>query len=267
MARIFRKRWGQHFLRDTNLLDKVVRIIGPGPTDSILEIGPGEGALTELLAPRVGKLVGIEIDAGLYDSLITHPGLVRCTFIHGDVLDIDLSGLPFEGFPVRVVGNIPYSITSPLIFALLEDPGRWTDIHFMIQQEVSDRLTAAHGSRVYGRLTVMVQSAAHVKQELKVPPEVFVPRPRVHSALVSIRPHGKYGWDSAGRKAFQVLVKTAFSQRRKMLRNSLATYPRREIPDFDFSRRPESVSVDEFVELAHRFRELGFETNSGQKRK
>ncbi|MFQ6615856.1 MAG: 16S rRNA (adenine(1518)-N(6)/adenine(1519)-N(6))-dimethyltransferase RsmA [Fidelibacterota bacterium] len=260
MTRRFRKRWGQHFLRDTNLLDKVVRIIGPRSTDSVLEVGPGEGALTELLAPRVKELIGVEIDADLVQALVTHPGLDRCTFIQGDVLAVDLSNLPFKEFPVRVVGNIPYGITSPLIFALLEHPGRWKDIHFMVQQEVAERLTASPGSKVYGRLTVMVQSAADVEEKLRVPPEVFAPRPTVRSALVSIRPHRKFGWNRESRKAFGVLVKHAFSQRRKMLKNSLAVYPWEEIPGFDFTRRPESVSVEEFVDLSLRFREGGFET-------
>lgn len=267
MTRATRKRWGQHFLRDTNLLNKVVRIIGPQPTDSILEIGPGEGALTEVLAPRVRELVGVEIDRALFESLVAQPGLKGCTFILGDVLEIDLSALPFTGFPVRVVGNIPYSITSPLIFRFLDDPGRWSDIHFMVQQEVADRLTAVPGTRAYGRLTVMVQSAGDVKEELKVPPEVFVPRPRVRSAVVSIRPHGKFAWNRRGRQAFRLLVRRAFSQRRKMLKNSLDMYPWEEITDFDFSRRPESVSVEEFVELSRRFLEGGLEPGGGGTRR
>lgn len=146
-----KKRWGQHFLADTNLLKKIVRIVSPDPSDSILEIGPGGGALTELLVPLVNDLVGVEIDRELYLSLKRNSELGNCTFLNEDFLKLDLTQLPFEGARIRVTGNIPYNITSAIIFKLLETPQRWTDIHIMVQKEVADRLTASAGTKSYGR--------------------------------------------------------------------------------------------------------------------
>lgn len=252
VSRHLRKRWGQHFLSDRNLLLKLVRIIDPGPGESILEIGPGEGALTELLVPRVKQLIGVEIDRGLFNTLISNPALAECRFLNQDFLDLDLSSLSFSGERVRVVGNIPYHITSPIIFKLLEEPSRWWDIHLMVQKEVADRLTASSGNKTYGRLTVMVQAFMEVSQVLSVPPEVFVPKPRVHSAVVALSRHDQYRLTERTINVLGEVVRKAFSQRRKMMKNSLREF----VPDLggleelDLSQRPEMLSVGEFIRLA-----------------
>lgn len=247
-----RKRWGQHFLTDTNLLYKLVRLIDPEPHDSILEIGPGEGALTELLAPMVNELVAIEIDRNLFHALKTNTTLSECRILNQDFLRVDLGSLPFTGESIRVVGNIPYRVTSPIIFKLLEDPSRWQDIHLMVQKEVADRLTAPAGNKTYGRLTVMVQAFMDVRQLLDVPPEVFVPRPAVRSAVVHMAPHDRYSVEEGTLQTFREIVRAAFSQRRKMLKNSLGAILSGRVGevDFDLSRRPEMLTVGEFICLA-----------------
>ena len=245
-----KKRWGQHFLTDTNLLKKIVRIVSPDLSDSILEIGPGGGALTELLAPLVNDLVGVEVDRELCHSLQQNGKLGNCTFLNADFLRLDLTQLPFEGNRIRAMGNIPYNITSPIIFKLLESPERWTDIHIMVQKEVADRLTAPTGTRSYGRLTVMVGVVMDVKYELTVPPEVFVPRPKIDSAVVSLKYHGRFEEGKETMNVFREIVRHSFSQRRKMLRNSLAEYVSNRKVDIDLNRRPETLSVDEFMDLA-----------------
>lgn len=216
-----------------------------------MEIGPGEGALTELIAPRVKELIGVEIDRDLVDTLLANKALSGCTFLRQDFLDIDLSSLPFSERTVRVVGNIPYSITSPIIFKLLEQPSRWKDIHLMVQKEVADRLTALAGNKTYGRLTIMVQAFMEVRQVLIVPPDVFIPKPKVHSAVVYLKAHQRFHLNDDTLNVFGKIVRVAFSQRRKMLKNSLRDLLHNlenEI-DIDLSRRPETLSVEEFINL------------------
>ena len=254
MKHQLKKRWGQHFLTDTNLLKKIVRIVSPEPSDSILEIGPGGGALTELLAPLVNDLVGVEIDRELCHSLQQNSELGNCTFLNQDFLKFDLTRLLFEGRRIRVMGNIPYNITSPIIFKLLESPQRWTDIHIMVQKEVADRLIALAGAKSYGRLTVMVGAVMDVKYKFAVPPEVFVPQPKVDSAIVSLKHHGRFEEERETMNVFREIVRHSFSQRRKMLRNSLAEYVSNRTVDIDLSRRPETLTVEEFINLARSLR-------------
>lgn len=245
-----RKKWGQHFLTDTNLLHKLVRIIDLQPEDQILEIGPGGGALTELIAPKVKKYVGVEIDKDLYQILTSDDFLKDYTFINDDFLKLDLSALPFDDGLIRVIGNIPYNITSPIIFKLFESNVTWQDIHIMVQKEVAERLIAKPGTKVYGRLSVMVQVLVDVKQELVIPPEVFVPKPIVDSVFISLRFHERYQLSPETYNRFKHVVKAAFGQRRKMLRNSLSEFHFKDNLGIDFTRRPESLSLIEFILLA-----------------
>lgn len=245
-----RKKWGQHFLTDTNLLHKLVRIIDLQPEDQILEIGPGGGALTELMAPKVKKYVGVEIDKDLYQILTSDDFLKDYTFINDDFLKLDLSALPFDDGLIRVIGNIPYNITSPIIFKLFESNVTWQDIHIMVQKEVAERLIAKPGTKVYGRLSVMVQVLVDVKQELVIPPEVFVPKPIVDSVFISLRFHERYQLSPETYNRFKHVVKAAFGQRRKMLRNSLSEFHFKDNLGIDFTRRPESLSLIEFILLA-----------------
>lgn len=250
MRRQAKKKWGQNFLVDTNLLRKIVNSLDIQAADRFLEIGPGEGALTELILARVDRLAAIEIDPTLVEHLGTVQELRDCTFIHGDVLLLELDELPF-GTPIRVVGNIPYNITSPILFWLIEQRKFWSDATIMVQKELAERLTAKVGTKAYGRLTVMVGSMLNVKFRFTIPPEVFVPRPKVQSAIIHLtqRPDPLVGDKDFPR--LEILVRAAFQKRRKMLSNSLKDFS--VDPDvkerIDFTRRPETLTIKEFVEL------------------
>ncbi|HIB03882.1 MAG TPA: 16S rRNA (adenine(1518)-N(6)/adenine(1519)-N(6))-dimethyltransferase RsmA [Candidatus Marinimicrobia bacterium] len=252
MKRSAKKRWGQHFLTDTNLLNKLVELINPTSEDSILEIGPGGGALTELLAPIVKELVGIEIDRELYGHLKERDDLPNCQFVNRDFLKVDLEEIPFKGGQVRVVGNLPYNITSPILFKLMIQDPFWCDCHFMVQKEVAERMAAKAGTKAYGRLSVNLQAVAKVKIVLTVPPEVFVPKPKVDSAVVKIQPRSSIFDSPRELEALQEITSLAFGQRRKMLRNSLASL---EIDSsfFDLTLRPEKVKLEEFTIMAKWF--------------
>ncbi len=246
----FRKKWGQNFLTDTNLLDRIVRTVEPQKDDSILEIGPGDGSLTEKIFPNVKEMAAIEIDPLLIKHLSIRSDLKGLHIVHGDVLLQDIEEIPIAN-PVRVVGNIPYNITSPIIFWLIEQLDFWDDAFIMMQKEVADRLSADVGTKSYGRLTVMAGAYLDIEYCFTIPPDVFIPKPKVDSAIVRftkkenpVVPDDKY-------MKFNKLVTTAFSQRRKMLRNTLKGWDiPQDIQDkIDFTRRPETMSVSEFASL------------------
>ncbi len=245
-----KKKWGQNFLADTNLLNRIVRTIDPQAYDRILEIGPGEGALTEILLPRVAEMAAIEIDPRLVEYLKERENLQDCHFIHGDVLWLELDSLPIAR-PVRVVGNIPYNITSPILFWLIEQRATWQDAFVMMQKEVAERLTADVNTRAYGRLTVMIRAFLEVEYCFTIPPNVFIPRPKVDSAIVALRKLDRpiIGDDKFDR--FEKLVGAAFSKRRKMLRNSLSGFQLSGTgkEKIDFTRRPQTLTVEEFASL------------------
>lgn len=246
----FRKKWGQNFLVDTNLLRKIVRTINPQDNDSILEIGPGEGALTEHVLPLVKHMAAIEIDPKLIKYLQNRDDLKDCHFIHKDVLSQELADLSIPT-PVKVIGNIPYNITSPILFWLIEQRKHWSEAFFMIQKEVAERLASNAGSKSYGRLTVMIGAFLDVKICFTIPPDVFIPKPRVKSAIVRLIKKKESLVGESEFDRFEKIVGAAFSRRRKMLRNTLAGF---EFTDaikekIDFSRRPEALSFEEFAAL------------------
>ena len=245
-----KKKWGQNFLADTNLLKRIVRTINPQPTDNVLEIGPGEGALTELLLPEVGNLAAIEIDPRLVEYLKSLEHLRDCNFIHGDVLWQKLAELPIPT-PVRVMGNIPYNITSPILFWLIEQRQYWTDAFLMVQREVAERLTGKVGTKAYGRLTVMVGAFLKVEYCFTIPPTVFQPRPKVDSAIIALRKLDQPIVSDAKFERFEKLVGAAFSKRRKMLRNSLAGFKLavEGLQNIELTRRPETLTIEEFASL------------------
>ncbi len=245
-----RKKWGQNFLTDKNLLRRIVRTIDPRPADNVLEIGPGEGALTELLLPQVGRLAAIEIDPRLVELLKARPELEDCHFIHGDVLWLELAELPIPT-PLRVMGNIPYNITSPILFWLIEQRSHWSDAFLMMQKEVAERLTAAVGTKAYGRLSVMVGTFLAVEYCFTIPPEVFIPRPKVDSAIIKLTKLDRPLVPEEKFDRFEKIVAAAFSQRRKMLRNSLAGFQLSEAgrTAIDLTRRPETLTIKEFAAL------------------
>ena len=246
----FRKKWGQNFLADRNLLDKIVRTIDPKKSDSILEIGPGEGALTELIYPIVKEMVAIEIDPMLIEHLKNRESLKGLNIVHGDVLLQDIENLPVKNL-VRVIGNIPYNITSPIIFWLIEQLHFWDDAFIMMQQEVAERLSAVVGTKAYGRFTVVTGAYLNMEYCFTIPPDVFIPKPKVDSAIIRFTKKENPLISDEKYMRFNKLVSAAFSQRRKMLRNTLKGWDIH--PDLqeqiNFSRRPETLTIEEFVTL------------------
>ncbi|MBB5203038.1 16S rRNA (adenine1518-N6/adenine1519-N6)-dimethyltransferase [Inhella inkyongensis] len=240
-----RKRFGQNFLTDGGVIDSIVRAIDPRPGEAMVEIGPGLAAMTQPLVERLGHLTVIELDRDLAARLRKHPQL---TVIESDVLKVDFaSQLPT---PLRVVGNLPYNISSPILFHLLPFADRVVDQHFMLQKEVVDRMAAGPGTKDYGRLTVMLQWRYDIEALFDVPPESFDPPPRVMSAIVRMTPWTKpAALDPA---LLEELVASAFSQRRKLLRHSLGRWleARQFDGTFDLQRRAEEVPVAEFIALA-----------------
>ena len=246
----FRKKWGQNFLADRNLLDKIVRTIDPKKSDSILEIGPGEGALTELIYPIVKEMVAIEIDPMLIEHLKNQESLKGLNIVHGDVLLQDIESLPVKNL-VRVIGNIPYNITSPIIFWLIEQLHFWDDAFIMMQKEVAERLSAVAGTKAYGRFTVVTGAYLNMEYCFTIPPDVFIPKPKVDSAIIRFTKKENPLISDEKYMRFNKLVSAAFSQRRKMLRNTLKGWDIH--PDLqeqiNFSRRPETLTIEEFVTL------------------
>ena len=246
----FRKKWGQNFLADRNLLDKIVRTINPKKSDSILEIGPGEGALTELIYPIVKEMVAIEIDPMLIEHLKNRESLKGLNIVHGDVLLQDIENLPVNNL-IRVIGNIPYNITSPIIFWLIEQLHFWDDAFIMMQKEVADRLSAVVGTKAYGRFTVVTGAYLNMEYCFTIPPDVFIPKPKVDSAIIRFTKKEEPLISDEKYMRFNKLVSAAFSQRRKMLRNTLKGWDIH--PDLqeqiNFNRRPETLTIEEFVTL------------------
>ena len=246
---VARKRFGQHFLTDPAVIDAIVRAVDPQPGDAVVEIGPGLGALTRPLRQRLARLTVIELDRDLAARL---RGDAALHVIESDVLKVDFSALRTSlGGRLRLVGNLPYNISTPLLFHLARFAGDVVDQHFMLQKEVVDRMVAAPDTSAYGRLSVMLQWRYAMTRLLNVPPTAFAPPPQVESAVVRMVPR----LDAPDLPQLESLVRTAFSQRRKLLRHTLGAWPALQsvdVGDFDFSRRPGEVSVSEYLALAAR---------------
>ena len=212
----FRKKWGQNFLADSNLLDKIARTIDPKLNDTFIEIGPGEGALTERILPYVDQMAAVEIDPILINSLKNNPLLESLVLLKGDILLNEIKNIQIRN-PVRVIGNIPYNITSPIIFWLIEQLDFWEDAFIMMQKEVAKRLAAKHNSKAYGRLTVVTSAYLDFEYCFTIKPDVFIPKPKVDSAIVRFTKKSKPLVEDEKFIKFNKLVSTAFSQRRKCL--------------------------------------------------
>ena len=243
----FRKKWGQNFLVDKNLLDKIVSTVNPQANDHILEIGPGEGVLSERILPQVKEMLAVEIDPLLVDLLNKQKNLNELNVIQGDILLNNIRDLPITN-PVRVIGNIPYNITSPIIFWLIEQLDYWDDAFVMTQKEVAQRLTAKVGTKAYGRLTVVVGAYLNIDYRFTIPPNVFIPKPKVDSAFIWLTKKKQPLIEDNNYVKFNKIVAAAFNQRRKMLRNSMKSWEFSKLikEKIDFSRRPESLSIEEF---------------------
>jgi len=246
----FRKKWGQNFLVDNNLLKKIVHTIKPKSDNCILEIGPGEGALSEKILPIVKEMVGVEIDPLLIEKLKKHDKLKDLSIIKGDVLLYEIDKLPISN-PVRVIGNIPYNITTPIIFWLIEQLDYWDDAFLMVQKEVANRLVAQTSTKAYGKLTVVVGAYLDIESKFTIPPDVFIPKPKVDSAFIHLTKKSKPLIEDKNYIKFNKIVSTAFNQRRKMLKNSMKNWDFSDqiIERIDFSRRPETLSIKEFASL------------------
>jgi 16S rRNA (adenine1518-N6/adenine1519-N6)-dimethyltransferase len=249
-----KKHLGQNFLHERTIIDKIVQAVNPKPGDRLVEIGPGQGAMTFPLLERHGRLTAIEFDRDLLAPLAErareHGEL---ELIHADVLDVDFTALA-GGTPLRLVGNLPYNLSSPILFHALDHAAAVRDMHFMLQKEVVDRMAAAPGSKVYGRLSVMLQAWCRVTALFDVGPGAFRPPPKVDSAVVRLVPRdpAEVGIDDPAR--FAAIVRAAFGQRRKTLRNALqALCSGEEIAaaGIDPSLRAEQLAVQDFVRLAN----------------
>ena len=248
MKHIARKRFGQHFLTDSAVLHRIVEAIDPRPGQAVVEIGPGLGAMTDPLVQRCEQLTVIELDRDLAARLRRRPEL---KVIESDVLKVDFAALAREaGRSLRVVGNLPYNISTPILFHLLDAVQHVDDQHFMLQKEVVERMAAGPGSKDYGRLTVMLQWRYDIESVLDVPPEAFDPPPRVDSAVVRMLPLPEIA--PVNPKVLGELVGVAFSQRRKLLRHTLGRWleQRGFAGAFDVQRRAEEVPVADYLQLA-----------------
>ncbi|MBZ0088707.1 MAG: 16S rRNA (adenine(1518)-N(6)/adenine(1519)-N(6))-dimethyltransferase RsmA [Thermomonas sp.] len=255
-----KKHLGQNFLHARDVIEKIVQAIAPKPGDALVEIGPGQGALTFPLLDRHAALTAIEFDRDLHAPLQAAArahGQLR--LIEGDVLAVDFSALAAElhapGGRIRLVGNLPYNLSSPILFHALDHARAIVDMHFMLQKEVVDRMAAAHGSKVYGRLSVMLQAFATVTPLFAVPPGAFRPAPKVDSAVVRLVPRPAAQIGIVNPALFAQLVRAAFGQRRKTLRNALkglAEAAEIESAGISANARAEQVAVTGFVQLANR---------------
>ena len=261
-----RKRFGQNFLHDVSVITRLVEAINPQADDNMVEIGPGQAALTKPLLNRLNKLHAIELDRDLIALLnaFEYPGLT----VHAcDALKFDFSSLMHQS-PLRVVGNLPYNISTPLIFHLLSYEERIQDMHFMLQLEVVERLAAIPGSKTYGKLSVISQYQCEVDKLFNVPAGAFFPPPKVMSAIVKLTPR-VFSVTAVNEEQFKRVVSVSFSQRRKTLRNNLKQILSKDqlehlalklqanpLLGIELTHRPEQLSVTQFVQLANLILEI-----------
>ncbi|MDE1893097.1 MAG: 16S rRNA (adenine(1518)-N(6)/adenine(1519)-N(6))-dimethyltransferase RsmA [Xanthomonadaceae bacterium] len=251
-----KKSFGQHFLHDRRYIDWIVSSIAPRAEDFLLEIGPGEGALTLPLLAAAGKLTAVELDSDLIPGLRARAAAIgELTIVQADVLKVDFTAIAHRhGVPrLRLAGNLPYYISSPILFHCVEHAAAIRDMHFMLQKEVVERMAAEPGSKVYGRLSVMLQLACRVEPLFEVPPEAFRPPPKVESAVVRLTPLAADALHDADPRHVYAVVKAAFGQRRKTLANALKQLLDSDAirrADVDPKARAETLAPADFVRLA-----------------
>lgn len=249
-----RKRFGQNFLQDHTVIERIVSQVHPMPGDNCVEIGPGLGALTMPLIKACGSLQVVELDRDIIPKLRgTLAGMGELIVFEQDILNFDFNRAVKPGQKIRLVGNLPYNISTPLLFHVFEQIDLIQDMHFMLQKEVVDRMAAGPGSRVYGRLSVMVQYYCQTQSLFDVPPEAFYPAPKVTSSIVRLRPHATRE-KALDEVLFAAIVREAFSQRRKTISNSLKAYCTAE--DFaacgiDPRSRAENLSLSDYIKIAN----------------
>ena len=256
MGHTARKRFGQNFLHDRYVIDQIVAAINPQPGQNLVEIGPGLAALTEPVASQMDKMTVVELDRDLAARLREHPTLKdKLTVIEADAMRFDFGTLMGEGKPpLRIFGNLPYNISTPLIFHLCEFADRVEDMHFMLQKEVVLRMCAGPGSKAYGRLSVMAQYYCQVIPVLQVGPGSFKPAPKVDSAVVRLVPHSQPTVIAKRIDDLHRVCLEAFNQRRKTIRNSMRNFITPEqltLLGIDPNLRPENLSLEQFVTIAN----------------
>lgn len=249
-----KKSLGQHFLTDRSYIDKIVMAVNAQPGDRLVEIGPGQGAITFPLLRKHGELTAIEFDRDLITPLMeASEGVGRLTIVHKNVLDVDFGKLAGDG-KIRLVGNLPYNLSSPILFHAIEHAASIHDMVFMLQKEVVDRMAAEPGSKVYGRLSVMLQAYCRVDSLFVVPPGAFRPPPKVDSAVARLVPRDASAIGIADHRRFEEVVRAAFGQRRKTLRNALGgtcSSEQIEAAGLRPDARAEQIEVEGFVRLAN----------------
>jgi 16S rRNA (adenine1518-N6/adenine1519-N6)-dimethyltransferase len=257
-----RKRFGQNFLIDHGIIRDIVRAVHPNKDDVIVEIGPGKGAITQLLADSCDNLSVIELDRDLVPWLKVkfekHPNF---QLFQADALQFDFAQLVKNAKPIRIVGNLPYNISTPLIFHLLSYSTQVQDMHFMLQKEVVKRMAAQAGDSAYGRLGIMVQYYCAVENLFEVPPTSFDPAPKVDSAIVRLVPYQNLPHPATNIKTLEKLVNVAFQQRRKTLRNALKQLLAPEVIEqlpIDTSARAEEISLEEYVATSNLLDSISF---------
>lgn len=247
-----RKRFGQHFLHDTGVIHRIIAAFNPQPSDTVVEIGPGRGALTLPLLQRLPRLHAVELDRDIVAHLPAYASAHGELILHqADALTFNFAALA-DGRRIRLIGNLPYNISTPLLFHLLDQADVVTDMVFMLQKEVAERTAATPGSRDYGRLSVMLQCRFRIEHLFDVGPGAFQPPPKVESSIVRFTPLSQSKVAAADMERFARVVQSAFGQRRKTLRNSL----RGMVDDagfvhahIDSDRRAETLTLDEFIRL------------------
>lgn len=254
-----RKRFGQNFLTDEGVIERIAAAVAAGTDEHLVEIGPGQGALTGALLDTGCTLDVIELDrdliAGLLAAFVRNP---RFTLHQGDALQFDFTALGDEHRRLRVVGNLPYNISTPLIFRLLQYSERVQDMHFMLQREVVERLAAEPGSKLWGRLGIMAQYFCRVEHLFDVPPTAFRPAPKVWSSVVRLTPYRTSPWPDCNAQALREVVRCAFAQRRKTLRNNLKDIidtEQLEALGIDPGARAETLQLTQFIEIANAIHE------------
>lgn len=249
-----RKRFGQNFLHDQQVIDRIIREIAPSPDDHLLEIGPGQGALTKQLAKSGAHLDCVELDRDLAEHLRHQYRDYSNVHIHQqDILKFDLNDLELDDKRLRIIGNLPYNISTPVLFHLLKFYEKIEDMSFMLQLEVVERMAADVGDKDYGRLSLMLQYFCRAEKLFNVPPQAFTPQPKVNSAIVRLTPYPEPPVKAKDVECLKLVVRTAFNQRRKTLKNSLKKLISEDaLSDLTINMklRPENLSLTDYVKIS-----------------
>lgn len=255
-----RKRFGQNFLHEQSIIDRIIQSVTPVKTDHLVEIGPGKGALTRQLAASGAKLDCIELDRDLADHLNKqYKAAENVAIYQQDILKFQMGELTQQTHGLRIIGNLPYNISTPVLFHLLRSHALIKDMVFMLQFEVVERLAAGVGDKNYGRLGLMVQYFCQVEHLFNVPSTAFTPQPKVNSAIVRLTPHQSPTLQAKDVACLQIVIRTAFNQRRKTVKNSLKTLISEEALNelnVDCSLRPENLHLEDYIQISDALTDL-----------